>query len=157
MIYPYKCSVCGATEEVWQRLADYVASPHIPVCLKFHGKMRRVFTVPMVAPDLSSPFVSHIDGSVISSRAEQKEHMARHGVVLYDEIAPDLPRKRAEVISAQFTDLKSDINESINKVLQGYEPKQQMVDGSADDVDGIDVLKTDALPKELKNDVLVEV
>lgn len=155
MIYPYKCPGCGATKEVWQRLSDYTLSPNIPEHCGV--KSQRVFTVPMVAPDLQSPFKSHIDGSMISSRAEQKEHMARHGVVLYDDIAPDLPRKRAEAVAAQFADVKEDINEAINKVVQGYEPAQLTVDGSVEDISRIDVLKTDALPKELKSDALVEV
>lgn len=155
MIYPYKCPGCGATKDVWQRLSEYIAAPIIP---RHCGvPSQRVFTVPMVAPDYQSSFVSHIDGTVISSRSQQREHMAKHGVVLYDEIAPDLPRMRASCIEAQFADLKDDINVAIDKVVQGYVPPQQMVDGSVEDIEGIDVLATDALPKELKSDALVEV
>lgn len=120
MIYPYKCSGCGATQDVWQKLSEYCASPLIPDHCGV--KMDRVFTVPMVAPDYA-PFISHLDGSVINSRSAQREHMLRHNVVLYDEVASDLPAKRAAVTAAHFADLKDDINEVITMVEQGYKPR----------------------------------
>lgn len=151
MIYPYKCPGCGATEDVHQRLADYVASPRIPEHCGV--AMNRVFTVPMMAADYQ-PFVSHIDGSIINSRSEQKEHMARHGVVLYDDFVSELPRKRAAVAAEAVAEIKQDIHDAMTKVGQGYEPIQTM---AGEDGTGIDVLNTHALPKELKSEVTVEV
>lgn len=115
--------------------------------------MQRVYTVPMVAADYQ-PFVSHIDGTVINSRSQQREHMARHGVVLYDDFASELPAKRAAVEAAAIKDIKSDIHEAITKVVDGYVPDQSM---AGEDKTGIDVLQTRALPKELKSEVTAEV
>ncbi len=152
MIYPYRCQTCGASREVWQRLKDYEAGPEIPDC---HGKMQRVFTVPMVQTDYQAPFVSHIDGEVISSKSQQREHMAKHGVVLYDDFAADLPSKRAAVLEAGFAGLKDEINEAITMVEQGFVPPRAQA--TEDEVGGIDVVNVNDLPKELKNEATVEV
>ena len=152
MIYPYKCAGCGATQDVHQRLAAYIASPAVP--MHCGSPMQRVFTVPMMAADYQTPFVSHIDGTVINSRSQQREHMARHGVVLYDDFVSELPAKRAAVQAEAVKDIKSDIDEAITKVVQGYVPEHM---AATEDVNGIDVLQTHALPKELKSEVTVEV
>lgn len=146
MIYPYKCSKCGAVEDVWQSLSDYCAAPRIPE--HCDGKMDRVFTVPMVAPDYV-PFVSHVDGSVINSRSSHREHMARHGLMLHDDVQADLPAKRKAVTEAHFATLKEDIHEAVAMVQQGYKPEQAVAkvtgDAPADwSESGIDV--TSSLP-----------
>jgi hypothetical protein len=119
VIYPYKCPHCGATEDVWQKLAEYTSSPRIPV--HCDTKMDRVFTVPMVAPDYQ-PFVSHVDGSVINSRSEHREHMLKHNLVMLDEVMPDIPRNRKATTEAGFATLKDDIFEAAQQVEQGYKP-----------------------------------
>jgi len=81
----------------------------------------------MMAADYE-PFVSQVDGSVISSRSQQKEHMARHGVVLYDDIASELPVKRQAVMEAHFNSLREDAREAIAKVDQGYVPRIEVED-----------------------------
>lgn len=150
MIYPYRCNSCGGTREVIQKVTE---DRMIPECCG--APMLRVFTVPMIQIDYQVPFVSHIDGTVISSKSQQREHMIKHGVVLYDEFAADLPSKKAAVLEQAFAGLKDEINEAITKVEQGYEPARSM---ATEDVQGgIDVVKINDLPKELKNDALVEV
>lgn len=120
MIYPYKCPGCGASQDVWQKLSEYCASPIIPEHCGV--RMNRVFTVPMVAPDYA-PFISHLDGTVINSRSAQREHMLRHNVQLFDDVASDLPAKRAAVTAEHFAGLKDHINEAITMVEQGYVPR----------------------------------
>jgi hypothetical protein len=122
-IYPYKCSGCGDTKEVVQSIASYSISPVRPQCCA--GEMARVFTVPMIAPDMPA-FVSHVDGTVINSRSEHREYLKRTGMVMYDEIAPDLPRRRQETIDAGFKDLKDDVAEAVLKLEQGYKPRQEV-------------------------------
>lgn len=135
-IYPYKCEKCGREEEVVQSISSYSKAPLRPVC---HGEMRRVFTVPMIAPDYQQPFVSHLDGSVISSRSEQHEHMKKHGVVLYDDIASDIPRRKEEVLKAALSGIKDDAAEAFLKVEQGYKPQIGMASGSVKDPDVVNL------------------
>lgn len=115
--------------------------------------MQRVFTVPMMAADYQ-PFISHLDGSVINSRSQQREHMAKHGVVLYDDFVSELPAKRAAVAAGMVAEVKQDIHDAMTKVGQGYKPERLM---AGEDGTGIDVTQVHALPQELKNEVTVEV
>jgi len=119
-IYPYKCGGCGAAQEEIQSISSYVAAPRIPTCCG--GPMMRVFTVPMVSCDHIQPFKSPIDGEVISSRSQQHEHMARHEVVLYDDIAPDIERNRARLLREASEGIADDIAESFHKLEGGFVP-----------------------------------
>lgn len=121
-IYPYKCLECGKTEEVVQSIASYSEAPKRPTCC-FGADMVRVITAPMVSADLQTPYVSPLDGSVISSRAQQKEHMEKHGVVHYDEIAPDFERNRKAKQAAMMAGIKEDLIESMHRVEQGHKPQ----------------------------------
>lgn len=121
-IYPYKCRECGKTEEVVQSISSYSKLPRIPICAD-HGAMFRVYTAPMVAPDMQSGYVSPIDGSIIGSRAQQREHMNRHGVVHYEEIKPDIERNRIARQKAAIADIKNDMIEAIHKVEAGHKPQ----------------------------------
>lgn len=147
MIYPYKCSGCGATQDVWQRLSDYETSPNIPDHCGV--KMHRVFTVPMVAPDYQ-PFVSHVDGTVINSRSAQREHMARHNLQLYDDVASDLPARRAAIQEAADKERVQDMVEAAQMVEAGYKPAPLATAVVKSDQDwsesGIDVIHD--LPKK---------
>jgi hypothetical protein len=84
--------------------------------------MARVITVPMVAQDLQSSYVSPIDGSVISSRSQQREHMVKHGVVHYQEIAPDIERNRKARQAAAVADIKDDLIDALHRVEAGQKP-----------------------------------
>lgn len=121
-IYSYKCVECGKGQEVWQSISSYSVAPKVPEC---HGPMRRELTFPMVTFDTApwAAFRSPIDGAVITSRAERNEHMAKHGVVPYDEVAPDFERKRKERQKAATADLKDDLIAAVHKVEAGYKPQ----------------------------------
>lgn len=49
----------------------------------------------MVQDDLD-PFVSHVDGSVIGSNADLREHNKKHNVVSFDESLPDMEAARKQ-------------------------------------------------------------
>lgn len=125
-IYPYKCEFCGKVEEVHQRISEYSKNPITPSC---DGRpMRRVITAPMVVPDYQ-PFQSHIDGTVINSRSEQREYMARNGLVVYDDaLASGVVDKKKEIAAQAVADIKTDLVESLHKVDAGYKPQLEMAD-----------------------------
>jgi len=66
---------------------------------------------PMVMPDIA-PYQSMIDGSMITSRSQHREHLRAHGCVeIGNEVPKDLtykgipdaaPQQRRELIRAQF-------------------------------------------------------
>ena len=87
--------------------------------------MARVITKPLVSFDFApwASFQSPIDGTTITGRKEQREHMARHGVVLYDDIAPDIERTRKEKAEVAKASIKKDLVEAVHKVEAGYKPQ----------------------------------
>src|SRR5688572_29490547 len=92
---------CDFRDEVIQSIKSYCEAPHVPVCVRdpSHAKMERYFTVPLVTFDVApwAAYQSPIDGDFITSKAERNEHMAKHGVVLYEDIAPDIERNRKRI------------------------------------------------------------
>jgi NAD-dependent SIR2 family protein deacetylase len=121
-IYPYRCLECGKSEEVVQSISSYSASPQVPVCC-FNAGMARVITAPMVSADLQSPYVSPLDGTLICSRQQQREHMVKHGVVHFNEIAPDFERNRIHRAKQAVADIKSDLIDAVHKVDAGHKPQ----------------------------------
>jgi hypothetical protein len=83
-IYATKCAVCGHAQDVYLPVARYKELPD------HCGQMvERVITAPYVTPDLA-PFRSPVNGEVINSRSDRREHMKRHNLV----DANDLPQQR---------------------------------------------------------------
>lgn len=125
--YTYRCRECGQDAEIYQSIKAYCEKPMVPVCVD-HGPMERYLTKPMVTFD-TAPWASYqspIDGSVITSRAERNEHMARHGVVMYDDIAPDIKRNAERRKKDAVADVKEDLIAASFMVEAGHKP--QMVD-----------------------------
>lgn len=118
-LYPYKCSECGAVEEVYQSISSYSKRPKVPFCC--NGKMTRHFTPVMVAGDIV-PYKSMIDGTVVNSRSAERHHMQKHGVVHTDEIMPDVVRNKKRMQESFKAGLKDDIADAILRVEQGQKP-----------------------------------
>ena len=119
-IYPYRCTKCGEEEEVVQSISSYRHCPNIPLHCGF--SMERKLTPPMMAVDLQNPYVSPIDGTVITSRSEQRAHMQKHGVVFTDDIAPDVERNRKAMQQKAIKDLKEDLITATHMVEAGHRP-----------------------------------
>jgi hypothetical protein len=84
--------------------------------------MVRVITLPMIKTDEITPFASTIDGTMITSKSQQREHMDKHGVVLFDDIAPDIENKRKAREKAAVADIKDDIVDSLHMLEAGHKP-----------------------------------
>lgn len=140
-IYPYKCSQCGSAREVVQSIASYCKSPIRPECCA--RTMDRVISVPMIAPDTfaMNSFVSHVDGSVITSRSQLKEHNIRNGVVAYDEVQGEAKMKRAEQAKAIAVERKADIIEAVKMADAGYVPHVAKVNMDSPKVESVNVLE----------------
>jgi hypothetical protein len=143
-IYTYRCGKCGREEEVVQSISSYCVSPNIPDCdcptrdairesietgrphidVLVTIQMERRLTSPLLTFDTApwSAYQSPIDGEVIDSRAKRNEHMARHGVVMYDDVKPDFERNRKRIAAEAAAERKKDLIEGMHKVEAGYKP-----------------------------------
>ena len=121
-LYPYKCQGCGHEEVVWQSISSYCQAPKVPVCA-CKKDMVRLITLPMIKTDEIVPFMSTLDGSMITSKSQQREHMAKHGVVLFDDIAPEIEQKRVAREKAAVADIKDDIIASCHMLEAGHKPQ----------------------------------
>lgn len=127
-IYTYRCKECGRTAEVVQSIRSYCEQPRVPYCDGdiYHdgGLMERYLTGVMITFDHApwAAYRSPIDGQPITSRAEQREHMAKHGVALFEDVKPDIERNRKRIVEEQKKEIKKDLVESLQKVEAGYEP-----------------------------------
>lgn len=138
-IYTYRCGRCGWTTEVVQSIKSYCISPNVPVCVhcpEVALPMERYLTKPLVTFDTQpwDSYRSPIDGTPITSRKERNEHMARHGVVMLDDIKPDIERNRKRIEHERVASIKSDVVDALHKVEAGHKPvildESQLVPGA---------------------------
>ncbi len=130
-IYTYQCKACGGKGEVVQSIKSYCEKPDVPECCD--TPMERYLTKTMVSFDTApwGAYQSPIDGQVIDSRAKRNEHMAKHGVVMYDDIKPDVERNRKTIEEQVAVERRNDIIESVQQVQAGYvPPKLEVADQS---------------------------
>jgi DNA-directed RNA polymerase subunit RPC12/RpoP len=129
MIYPYKCSRCGAGYDRVCSLDEYERNPGIP-CL-CGADMGRVITAPRVLLHTKpfEPFKSPVDGSIVSSRRELQEHNKRNSVVNthdgYDEqtiLGWTQKDYQKPLDEERKKDLKDDMRKAVQKLEEGYTP-----------------------------------
>ena len=125
-IYTYRCPRCGKDEEVFQLISEYCVTPRVPYCNCSEDgvdrAMERYLTPILMVGDMQ-PFISPIDGSIISGRASRREHMLKHGVVPTDEIMGDVARNRKRMLEGFKEKTKENIREAISMCEQGYKPR----------------------------------
>jgi hypothetical protein len=92
--------------------------------------MERYFTPPLITFDTApwAGYVSPIDGELIDSRSKRNEHMAKYGVVPFDEIAPDVERNKQRRLADAKAGLTEAVVEATNKVEAGYKPQIETID-----------------------------
>ena len=128
-IYTYHCPICYRKAEVVQSIKDYCVAPRKPVCCE-NQHMERYLTPVMTNMDTApwDAYKSPIDGTVIDSRAKRNEHMAKHDVVMFDEIKPDVERARKRIAKEQEVERRNDIIESVQQVYAGHKPQLEVAD-----------------------------
>jgi hypothetical protein len=105
-IYATKCAVCGHAQDIYRPVAQYRDLPE-----HCGQTVQRVITAPYVAPDLQ-PFRSVVDGSVINSRSDRREHMRRHNLI---EVG-DAPIKQREYQGEH--NVKPELTQAVKQVLR---------------------------------------
>ena len=87
-IYAVHCNQCGKDEDIYRTIANY---NDLPECCG--QRMDRIICAPQVIKDID-PYVSQIDGSVITSRSQHRDHLKAHGCVEVGNEKMD-PRKES--------------------------------------------------------------
>ena len=106
-LYQCRCKKCGNEQEIFRPMKDF---DKMPDCCG--TKMTKVLTAPHVIGDLKE-YLSPIDGSIINSRSDHRDHMKRHGVV---EMGNENPQPKKEI--PKVPGLKQDIYNAIKQVEQ---------------------------------------
>lgn len=113
-IYHVGCGVCGAEDDVYRPVDRY---DDLPACCG--QKMSRLVTAPYVVTDIQ-PYRSMIDGTMITSRSQHREHLKAHNCIEVGneisyltrnskseiEISDESKRRRKELIIDQVNKLK---------------------------------------------------
>jgi hypothetical protein len=74
-IYAAHCNQCGKDEDFYRTVANY---QDIPFCCGV--QMERRICAPQVIKDID-PYVSMIDGTVINSRSQHRDHLRANGCI----------------------------------------------------------------------------
>ena len=74
-IYAAHCNQCGKDEDFYRTVANY---QDIPFCCGI--QMERRICAPQVIKDID-PYVSMIDGTVINSRSQHRDHLRANGCI----------------------------------------------------------------------------
>lgn len=105
-IYTFRCKACERQIEEFLSLKDF---ENVPDCCG--ERMNRVIVPPMIAADIK-PYRSMIDGSMINSRSQHRQHLKDHGCV---EIGNDSSlRKRPKPLESP-PGLKETIIRAVNQ------------------------------------------
>jgi hypothetical protein len=126
MIYDALCDGCGLTFAYTRSIDQRHDVPECVECGSIHTKMV-ILRAPMgVVTGKFDPFVSPVDGSVITTKRELNEHNKRNRVVQLAEgytedkvLKGDFGQKKVELDKAE---LSSDIQEATHAVVNGYKP-----------------------------------
>lgn len=72
-LYDITCDACGWQEEVFRKVAEY---NDLPECCG--SIMHRVISAPRIMADIK-PYKSMIDGNMITSKSQHREHLHANG------------------------------------------------------------------------------
>lgn len=111
-IYEFKCENCRKKAEIFRKLKDY--HKELPECCG--APMGRVFSFAVVG-DIT-PYRSVIDGSLISSRSEHRQHLKQHNCIEVGNEYKNPPK--IHDTHAEDKSLKADIGEALYEVRQKY-------------------------------------
>ena len=75
-VYVHKCKKCGEVKEAFRRVTEY--NKNFPVCCG--EEMPKVICAPSVITDLE-PYRSPVDGSIINSRSDHRNHLREHKLI----------------------------------------------------------------------------
>lgn len=108
-IYHIACAHCGDEQDLYRSLATY---NELPVCCG--EMMKRQVTAPMVMTDMQ-PYRSMIDGRMITSRSQHRDHLKSHGCIeVGNETKYLKPKEKIDLTPESKAARKQKIIEQVN-------------------------------------------
>ena len=109
-IYAVHCNQCGKDDDIYRTVAKY---DDLPECCG--QRMERIICAPQVIADID-PYISQIDGSLITSRSQHRDHLRAHGCVEVGNEKME-PRKTSWIEEkAQKEELRKEIAARIDTI-----------------------------------------
>jgi putative FmdB family regulatory protein len=131
-IYEAVCKDCGVEAEYSRPVAECMNVPTCVSCGELMHKVIRTAAKGFVTGKFD-PFVSPVDGSLITSQREMQEHNRRNNVVNmadgYSDEAIKSGACAAPPPKVDINDIKADIAEATQMVTNGYKPITEVYDG----------------------------
>lgn len=107
-IYKIRCTLCGNENDIYRKIADY---DNLPDCCGV--KMGRVLCPTFVSTDIQ-PYQSQVDGSMITSKTQHRDHLKRHGLVeIGNEIDAHMKQEKPKVDKEA---IRRDISQAIDQL-----------------------------------------
>lgn len=107
-MYRIKCNKCGMQDDIYRKIADY---DNLPDCCGV--KTQRVLCATFVSGDIS-PYQSQVDGSMITSKTQHREHLKQHGLVeIGNEVKAHMTREKPKVDKEA---IRRDISQAIDQL-----------------------------------------
>lgn len=92
-IYCLKCDKCEAEQDIYRSIARI--DEDLPLCCG--ETMHRVLTAPFVQTDIQ-PYKSMVDGSMITSKSQHRDHLKQHGMVeIGNEVNAHMKQEKPKV------------------------------------------------------------
>lgn len=122
--YDARCDNCSEVTEYFATVSECLVTPH---CARCGGATRKVI---LRAPTgyvkgKFEAFKSVVDGSIIASDRDMREHNSRNGVVNLADGYDDATVRSGDFGKKEVTtpkDISADIGDSIRKLNDGYKP-----------------------------------
>lgn len=116
-IYTYRCPLCTTETDEFRTVAKRNDVPRCVKCTAVQtcrSPMERVVSAPMVVSDMQ-PYRSMIDGRMITSRSQHRDHLKSHGCIeIGNETKYLKPKEKIDLTSESRAARKQKIIEQVN-------------------------------------------
>lgn len=116
-LYTYRCPLCATETDEFRTVAK---RNDVPRCISHSGRvpesveMERVVSAPMVVSDMQ-PYKSMIDGRMITSRSQHRDHLKAHGCIeVGNETKYLKPKEKIDLTPESKAARKQKIIEQVN-------------------------------------------
>lgn len=107
-LYTVQCAVCKKTDSIFRKIIE--RDINLPRCCS--KPMERKITAPLINDDIE-PYISMIDGSIINSRSQHRNHLKSHQCI---EVGNETKHLKAKE-KVDLSGIKKTVIEVVNSKL----------------------------------------
>ena len=112
-LYDVRCTECGRGGTLFRIVAE---RDNLPYC-ECGGDQIRIISAPMLAP-MFEPYLSPVTEQPITSKAAQREDLARHGKILYEPgLKEDIARNRERAKEKAFEPIAEAVDNYVREAV----------------------------------------